>query len=268
MDAINQLIQTRMDKNLTLEQVAQDTKIPIHYLQAIESYQLNKLPKSKLTTMYLSTYAQYLDLSPEPILELFDKYDDSDSYESTQSQSTESRSQKKTFIKMDRTKWLWLGLSLGGIVFIGVGWFVVSLFISDEKETGVQELLTNTNESKEVSSVSIPTAKDRAKMELIEPIESNEKYDRYQLSNVEKIELVVTAKEQPTSIEVGGSDQAQMEKKTLQANEKAQFTDQQSLSIRIERPSHVHVSVNGITVEPSDPSQPASYRFELRSVDQ
>lgn len=263
VDAINQLIQTRMKKNLTLEQVAQDTKIPIRYLKAIENYQLNKLPKSDLTTMYLHRYAQYLDLSPEPILELFDKSSEVDSSPSINSQSTERSIQPSKAKKWGQSKWLWPAVLLSVIGLIGIGWLVVSLFFTEKEEASVQKSLTESNQSEEVSAINFPTAKNRAKLELIEPIEINEKHDRYQLSNVEKIELVVTAKTKPTSIEVS-KNQDQTEKKTLKANEKVQFTDDQAISLRIQQPSQVQVSVNGITVEPSNPSKQVSYRFELQ----
>lgn len=263
MDAINELIQTRMKKNLTLEQVAQDAKIPIRYLKAIEDYQLDKLPKSNLSMMFLRRYAEYLDLSPDPILKLFDELEENDKSNARASQSSVPNEEKSETVHWK--KWLWYGVPLAVIVMVGVGWLLVSHFFSDQKGANVEDTSTQTTEQKQVSTVTFPTAKDRAKLELIEPIELNNKYDRFRLSNVNKIELVVTAKNKPTTIEVGLHQQNQPEQKNLSANEKVQFSDQQAISLRINQPSQVHVSVNGITVEPTHPTKQASYRFELQA---
>lgn len=267
MDAINQLIQARMKKNLTLEQVAHDTKIPIRYLQAIEKNQLDKLPKSSLTTMYLHTYAQFLNLPPDPILASFDESVMSDLHQSEQTKTTTISRQGQNPLRFTRNKWFWISTSLFVVIaMIGITWLVIDPFQTETKEASLQEQpLTETDELKEVSTFEFPSIQNRAKLELIEPIELNHKSDRYRLTNVQKIELVVIAKK-PTTIEVNQNNHAT--KKKLNANEKVLFSDNKAISIQIDQPSLVSVSVNGITIEPSHPSKAASYQFELQNANE
>lgn len=63
-----QLRQARQERNIPLEQVAHATHIRLHYLQAIEAGDLDRLPSSVQARGFLRAYASYLGLDPEPLL--------------------------------------------------------------------------------------------------------------------------------------------------------------------------------------------------------
>lgn len=63
-----QLRQARQERNIPLEQVAHATHIRLHYLQAIEAGDLDRLPSVVQARGFLRAYAGYLGLDPEPLL--------------------------------------------------------------------------------------------------------------------------------------------------------------------------------------------------------
>lgn len=64
------LRQRREEKRYTLEQVFQDTRIRLSYLQAIESDQLDQLPSRAQAHGFIRLYANYLGLDPYPLLDM------------------------------------------------------------------------------------------------------------------------------------------------------------------------------------------------------
>jgi transcriptional regulator with XRE-family HTH domain len=61
-DVCQLLKETRLDKGLTLEEVAQRTYIKLHYLEALEEGRLEKLPAMVHTYGYIRQYAKLLGL--------------------------------------------------------------------------------------------------------------------------------------------------------------------------------------------------------------
>jgi cytoskeleton protein RodZ len=63
-----QLRQTRQERDISLEQAARGTHIRLHYLQAIEAGDFNRLPSPVQIRGFLRAYAGYLGMDPEPLL--------------------------------------------------------------------------------------------------------------------------------------------------------------------------------------------------------
>ncbi len=63
------LKKTRLERQLTLEQAAQATHIRLHYLQALENDQFDLLPSEAQGRGFLRLYADYLGISPQPLLD-------------------------------------------------------------------------------------------------------------------------------------------------------------------------------------------------------
>jgi cytoskeletal protein RodZ len=64
------LQQARQDRNLSLEQAAQATRVRLHYLRALEQDDLTALPSLAQGRGFLRSYAQYLGMDPAPLLEV------------------------------------------------------------------------------------------------------------------------------------------------------------------------------------------------------
>ena len=62
------LRQARETRKLSLEQVAQQTRIRMRYLEALEQGNFDIFPSSTQLGGFLRTYAQYLKIDPEPLL--------------------------------------------------------------------------------------------------------------------------------------------------------------------------------------------------------
>ena len=66
----------REGKELTLEQVAEETRIPLNYLEALEEESFQTFTSSVHARGFLRNYASYLDLDLEDTLDLYDKIQD------------------------------------------------------------------------------------------------------------------------------------------------------------------------------------------------
>lgn len=62
------LRQRRQELKLSLEQAAQQTRIRLHYLEALEAGNIEKIPSSAQARGFLRSYAQFLKLDPQPLL--------------------------------------------------------------------------------------------------------------------------------------------------------------------------------------------------------
>jgi len=65
------LKQTRMKKNLGINQVAKTTKIRLVYLKALEEDDYQKLPSVTSARGFIKNYAEFLGLSPAEVLAVF-----------------------------------------------------------------------------------------------------------------------------------------------------------------------------------------------------
>jgi cytoskeleton protein RodZ len=62
------LRQARQERGLTLEEVAQATRIRVHYIRALEAGEFATLPSKTQTRGFLRSYASFLELDPEALL--------------------------------------------------------------------------------------------------------------------------------------------------------------------------------------------------------
>lgn len=62
------LSQTRQNNGISLQQIAETTKISMWFLRAIEAQDYEKLPGGIFATSYLRQYAAAAGVDPEPLL--------------------------------------------------------------------------------------------------------------------------------------------------------------------------------------------------------
>lgn len=73
------LKKARSEKNLSLENIASETRIALRYLQAIEEGNYQHLPAAAFTKGFIQNYAKAVDLNPQNILAIFRRdYDQDD----------------------------------------------------------------------------------------------------------------------------------------------------------------------------------------------
>src|SRR4029077_5542269 len=65
------LRQARLDKGVSLADAARDTRIRRTYLEALEAEDPAALPPAVYTRGFLKTYAEYLGLNPQAMVDLY-----------------------------------------------------------------------------------------------------------------------------------------------------------------------------------------------------
>src|SRR5438067_4151333 len=65
------LRQARLDKSVSLADAARETRIRRGYLEALEAEDVAALPPPVYTRGFLKTYAEYLGLNPQAMVELY-----------------------------------------------------------------------------------------------------------------------------------------------------------------------------------------------------
>lgn len=74
MDTIGQqLRRARLMRSLTLEQVAQETHVRVHYLEALENGAFDRIPSTAQARGFLRIYATYLSLQASALLEALER---------------------------------------------------------------------------------------------------------------------------------------------------------------------------------------------------
>jgi len=73
------LCQARQERNLSLEQAANETYIRLHYLEALERGDFNQLPSIAQARGFLRAYASYLGIPPDSLLSELDDVGDTSS---------------------------------------------------------------------------------------------------------------------------------------------------------------------------------------------
>ncbi len=72
MDELGQILrQARENKDLSLEEVFEKTRINVHYLEAFESGEYGVLPSATHARGFLRNYARFLGLDPDPLIERY-----------------------------------------------------------------------------------------------------------------------------------------------------------------------------------------------------
>lgn len=65
------LARSRQKKGVSLEQIAERTKISLQFLRAIEAEEFHKLPGGIFSTSYLRQYASVVEMDPAELLALY-----------------------------------------------------------------------------------------------------------------------------------------------------------------------------------------------------
>ncbi len=68
-----ELLRSRQGQNIALEQAAEETHIRLHYLEAMEKGDFSQLPSKAHMRGFLRTYADYLGIAPDSLLNILDE---------------------------------------------------------------------------------------------------------------------------------------------------------------------------------------------------
>ncbi len=71
MNQTRNLAALRCQKGISLRQIAESTKIGVHYLEAIERGQFTKLPGGVYSVNYIRQYARAIEVSEAELIESY-----------------------------------------------------------------------------------------------------------------------------------------------------------------------------------------------------
>mgnify|MGYP001943144778 CR=1 FL=1 len=120
------LQQARKEKNISLDELQEVTKIQKRYLEAIENGEYEKLPGQFYARAFIKTYAEAVGLNPE---ELFNSYPSDTPKSDEPVLETLQRPQQTKRKLTDSTKFSFyfskIIIALGAILIIGIVWFLL-----------------------------------------------------------------------------------------------------------------------------------------------
>lgn len=187
-----------------------------------------------------------------------------------------SRSQlhsKRTEGSPWRKRLIWIVAILLVLIVVSIGiwywWIDPSQASSDQQhQDSTQITSSDSNAEKETAQFEIPSKDKRATVTLVDPIESNESQDIYEVGNAKEVSLQLIAKK-PAKVTIRAVD-AQGEillQKQLNATEKVDFQHKEGIHLTFSSSAIQTLSVNGIHIEPSDENEKGVYQFRLNQSD-
>jgi cytoskeleton protein RodZ len=235
------LREARVRRKLTLQQVEEDTKIRVKYVQAMENEDFDLIPSPTYVKGFLRTYSEYLGLDPRMIL---------DEYRSRfmPNEEIEPFGGSSALGRPRRTR------RRSNLAFVAVAALLVLALIwilgrtSGQQGSGAPppvSLVTPT-----VSASPTPSAR---------PTKTAVPYSGAQLA---------VLAERPCWLEVRSGDAtgAILYQTTLPAGASRRFRDPQALYVRLGNPAGVKVRVNGGSAQALNTALPTSYLVTKRGM--
>jgi len=119
------LRQARIERGLSLEEIAEKTKIRSRYLEAIEAENFGVLPGRVYVKGFLRNYAKFLEVSPEPLVALYEERYPEEQPAGTQ---TPPGKEKEIHSRGRPLAYVFLAAVLGLIIFGVYVWRAGALF--------------------------------------------------------------------------------------------------------------------------------------------
>lgn len=262
-----QLRLAREVRKLSAQDVSLRTRIPADCVEAIETEDWGKIPSPVKAKNYISMYARFLRKDPEPFLAAYNHANVEDrpivpSY-SRSSKEPISRRNKSTnnlqvkglgILTSIPQKWLYVSSGVVAILLI------VSVWLVTGEEKSPAEV--DANASSKVQDQAVFTSEQRPEIKLVKTSEGYEFGDMYELSNVSEIEVNLEGTGSIRVREEGPSGRIVAEKK-LTKGQPMQFRHAKWLSIRLDQPSQVKLTVNGFVIQTDKLKESQSFQLAL-----
>lgn len=180
---------TREAKKLTIRDVARDTNMSAIYIEALENEEFEKFPGETYVTGFLRSYAEYLKMDADEIIQSYKGYKIGESTtpieELTRPTGPSFLSQISLYVEQYKSMLLGAGVVLFILI---VGWLAATLFTSDIDVEGDDSIANIQNEYK--------LAKDsEMKIEKIHSMQLTNQSGFILLYNNEAAQFMVDSKE-------------------------------------------------------------------------
>lgn len=272
------LREARLSKSVSIEEIAGKLDIDSIYLEAIENEEFSTLPPL-YAKGYIRTYARFLEVDSAPILQAYKESTPEQALVLKEESSSTSLLSRKKRVELSQTKkkskkkWIGKISSIGWPIWTALGLIILVIpllvwwLLPNDKQTVVHSI--NPSPDSSDSSTTSETAfeqlkSSRAEVKLIQPSETYEYGDVYGISKSDQVHVKVTAIK-PTEIRVreNGPQGKIIFEKELQLNQTEEFTHDQWISLRVNHPSHISLSVNGVTIDTTEEKEIKVYQLKV-----
>lgn len=266
------LKQTRLSKNLTLEEISSQTKIQLHILKSLDEGDYESLPNKIYIKGFLRQYAQALGLKSGEIIAMYDKENAAAAPPTTVKAAPISRMDNNQM--QEKTNVLWFRapakfISFAGVIII-VGLITSIYFFSMKYASYSKETLTNdVNVSAEP-----PSAGDTPQLEnlikkpeeslaLPKPTtpESSTPAQEEAAAKDAKPKIVSIEAKDTVSIEANWST-GKKETIKLRANSRHIFYYAKEIKLIVSDGGVVKITANDKEVPPNEAGKPVTLNFE------
>jgi cytoskeletal protein RodZ len=269
----------RESKNLTLEQLEKETKIPVAHLKLIEEGDFASLPAHVSGTQYIRSIATLLELDPQPILREYQLVKRGQRTAATAPTTPPEEpvflSRRETYrLKQKQRKAIplltWLSkwyiyvpiILILVLIPIGVWWWSSS---SDPVQVSGSSAKTGSGQSNLTSEQPKEQEENPVQVKLTDAAEANDaKVDVYEVTNANQLEVKVEAKE-AAKVLIRAKDRKGeiLFRDTLDENQSKVVTHQEGIYLRLYKPSQMMLTVNGVVIETAEQEEALAYEFKL-----
>lgn len=271
----DRLREAREQAGLSLEDVQERTKIQVQYLEAIEKGDFEQLPGSFYARAFIRAYAEHLGVKSLPLVKYYDQATQSDTDENEEDQSLSSLSRRQRYTQQSRRKGLkGFSLSLPRTIFPkGYAWLLLVLFIllipavifAFKKNDGGGEEEVQKKASAQAAQQEEVNGEDETEVQLVQPAETYEYGDVFEITKADQVEVTLEAKgDTQFRYRAGGPKEAVTEEADLPKGKSKTFTHSSWVSIFIENPNLVQLTVNGHVIDTSDATEAQAYQLKIK----
>ncbi len=138
------LKEAREEKKISIEDIQEELKIKRTSIEYIEQGKLNKLPGGIYTRSYLKTYAEFVGIEPDKILDLYDNIEEEQEEEAKQAGSSPYQS------SFSPSAWIIILSLAAGLMIYGYWHY------KEQKEPGRAEVIETDTEIKKIYNAPKP----------------------------------------------------------------------------------------------------------------
>ncbi len=235
------LREARVRRNLTLQQVEEDTKIRVKYVQAMENEDFDLIPSPTYVKGFLRTYSEYLGLDPRMILDeyrtRFMPHEETEPFAGSSALGRPRRPRRRS-----------------NLAFIAVAALLVLALVWILGRTSGEQGTDSTPPVAVITQSASPSPSPSVK-----PTKSAVPYSGARLA---------VLAESPCWIEVrrGSATGTIVYQSTLPAGATRHFRDPQAIYVRFGNPAGVRVKVNGKSAQTLQTTVPTSYLVTKRGM--
>ncbi|NDI33322.1 helix-turn-helix domain-containing protein [Chengkuizengella sediminis] len=278
------LKKARLDKNISLDELQELTKIQKRYLIAIEAGDFNALPGHFYVKAFIKSYADSVGVDRDHVMQLYQN--DVPTVAAPETKVRNIRRKKRSFMSTEKlTKWAaaFLVICFIALIFAIIYYFLVSgekdqnilddPRLTEKKETEVlsesekEEVDNSTTEVEEPESAPIPELPSEPEVTLVT---SEGGTNTYVVSNVDKLQVEVEILNrvwlQIKEDNIEGKVIYQKLFETNQIGEVYSLEHEGSLWIRLGNANSAAITVNGEVVE-QDIGNVWDFQINLKKTD-